>query len=562
MQHATNVSHRGRASKVAADSLAILAVPLAALFGFGPALPRHHGGPIHVSPRGSDWHTGRSAHRPLATIQRAADLARPGDVVLIDAGVYRERVRVRRSGSSSEPITFRAQAPGTVTVSGQADAQVTDVLEWRTEGGSVFSSKPPWTLHRVHVDGEELFPFGSLATLRGFTTRPGALAARCTGDDGRLYLYLPNVSSPPEADLTTHRPVPDCLANGVWRTASIWVEASHIRIEGLRCELGLGCGIRIWEGSDIVVSECLFSGTEVGVLGGPCRGLRVEHCAYHNYPQAEWRRRWMSKPEVYAWASKASLLSCRGDGTVVRGNLVVHGSDGLQVTTADDSVDAGIDVSGNLIAYCTDDAIEFDGFAREVHFHGNLVYDCHESLGTSPVLAGPTVIDHNLFLHPCNGINSAQVKLMSPWLHMGSPLSGPIRNVEIRHNIFVGNWLCWYDAAAPLEDVNVFRNIFAIQRKADPPWHPGVTHRNNVSIQMPIADYPNPGRDRRWLCNAREQSDERGRSNSDAAPQHCGATPPGVPWTMKRPGPSWLDWRSMPATASLLDDLDTSLLFE
>ncbi len=66
---------------------------------------------IHVATSGSDSNPGtRSA--PLRTIQRAADLARPGDVITVHQGVYRERVSPARGGESeTRRITYRA-APG------------------------------------------------------------------------------------------------------------------------------------------------------------------------------------------------------------------------------------------------------------------------------------------------------------------------------------------------------------------------------------------------------------------------------------------------------------------
>lgn len=65
----------------------------------------------HVSVRGADAQPGTPA-APLRTIQRAADLARPGDVVTVHEGVYRERVSPSRGGTSdSARITYRS-APG------------------------------------------------------------------------------------------------------------------------------------------------------------------------------------------------------------------------------------------------------------------------------------------------------------------------------------------------------------------------------------------------------------------------------------------------------------------
>ena len=66
---------------------------------------------IHVAVNGRDSNPGtRTA--PLRTIQRAADLAQPGDVITVHAGVYRERISPPRGGESdAKRITYQA-APG------------------------------------------------------------------------------------------------------------------------------------------------------------------------------------------------------------------------------------------------------------------------------------------------------------------------------------------------------------------------------------------------------------------------------------------------------------------
>jgi hypothetical protein len=65
----------------------------------------------HVSVNGDDAHAGTVAE-PVRTIQRAAELAQPGDTITVHAGVYRERVNPPRGGASDKQrITYRA-APG------------------------------------------------------------------------------------------------------------------------------------------------------------------------------------------------------------------------------------------------------------------------------------------------------------------------------------------------------------------------------------------------------------------------------------------------------------------
>lgn len=67
------------------------------------------------SQTGSDANPGTQS-QPLKTIQKAASMATAGDTVVVQAGNYPERVTIKQSGRSGEPITFRAE--GTVRMYG------------------------------------------------------------------------------------------------------------------------------------------------------------------------------------------------------------------------------------------------------------------------------------------------------------------------------------------------------------------------------------------------------------------------------------------------------------
>lgn len=73
---------------------------------------------FHVSVKGDDSNPGK-AKRPLRTIQRAADLAHPGDVITVHAGVYRERISPPRGGDSEERrIVYQAASGENVAIKG------------------------------------------------------------------------------------------------------------------------------------------------------------------------------------------------------------------------------------------------------------------------------------------------------------------------------------------------------------------------------------------------------------------------------------------------------------
>jgi alpha-N-arabinofuranosidase len=70
-----------------------------------------HATEFHVAINSKDSNPGTMA-APLRTIQHAADLAQPGDVITVHAGVYRERINPPRGGTSDTKRIVYQAAPG------------------------------------------------------------------------------------------------------------------------------------------------------------------------------------------------------------------------------------------------------------------------------------------------------------------------------------------------------------------------------------------------------------------------------------------------------------------
>lgn len=117
-----------------------------------------------VSTTGSDANPGTLA-APFRTIQHAANLAQPGDVVEIRGGVYRETVAMTHSGTASAPIVFQAYNNESVEIDG-ADP----VSGWTAVGGGIYRAPQAWDMGagatQVFVDGQAMvearFPNTSL----------------------------------------------------------------------------------------------------------------------------------------------------------------------------------------------------------------------------------------------------------------------------------------------------------------------------------------------------------------------------------------------------------------
>jgi len=71
---------------------------------------------------------------PLKTIQAGANRTRPGDLVLVKAGIYREEVVPPRGGASPQrPITYRAAPGQDVSIRGSER-----ITTWKDQGGGVW----------------------------------------------------------------------------------------------------------------------------------------------------------------------------------------------------------------------------------------------------------------------------------------------------------------------------------------------------------------------------------------------------------------------------------------
>ena len=110
-------------------------------------------GTFHVATNGVDSHPGTLA-QPFKTIQRAADIAGPGDTVLIHAGTYRETVVPQHAGEAGRPVTFQNYETDVVVVSG---TEVVPAQAWQAGDRQMFRAIVPLRLgtgNQLFVDGQ------------------------------------------------------------------------------------------------------------------------------------------------------------------------------------------------------------------------------------------------------------------------------------------------------------------------------------------------------------------------------------------------------------------------
>ena len=125
---------------------------------------------IHVSKTGSDSGSGSQA-RPYLTINKAASVAQPGDVVTVHGGTYREWVKPPRGGTDERNrITYRA-APGEIVFIKGSER----ITSWTHQEDGVWKAElPELILRRL----QSLRPegLGGLAELRQVASSWGRLS--------------------------------------------------------------------------------------------------------------------------------------------------------------------------------------------------------------------------------------------------------------------------------------------------------------------------------------------------------------------------------------------------
>ncbi|GJM63220.1 right-handed parallel beta-helix repeat-containing protein [Persicobacter diffluens] len=107
---------------------------------------------LHVAKTGHDDNPG-TAEEPFLTIQKAADLAVAGDIVIIHEGRYHEMVEPANSGTAGNPITFQAAEGETVIITA---GEVID--SWVSNGNNIYMAevKMPLGIERnaLFYDGD------------------------------------------------------------------------------------------------------------------------------------------------------------------------------------------------------------------------------------------------------------------------------------------------------------------------------------------------------------------------------------------------------------------------
>lgn len=142
----------------------------------------------YVSPDGDDNAPGTSAS-PLRTIQKAANLAMPGDTVFVYEGIYRERVAPPRGGTAGNEIVYKGEPGKNVIIKGSDIWSPT----WLNEFGNIYYAVPGDTMFNddSYVDDKNPFNVAVSSTPFGLNGKPEY--DRGYGGDPNLILSIGQV---------------------------------------------------------------------------------------------------------------------------------------------------------------------------------------------------------------------------------------------------------------------------------------------------------------------------------------------------------------------------------
>jgi len=479
-------------------------------------------GVVHVAPDGFDGFVGQSRRFAVRTIQRAAQIAEPGETILIWPGIYRESVRLKRGGLPGRPLVLRAAMPGQAVISGGADPGVMGEWHWRADGPRIWSTAVAWRVQGLRWNGLTAFHSGSLKHLRRICARPGAWPA-FSSDERRLWLCLPGGEVPRPDRLEVRRPMPVRTRSGGHQVASLWIEAPYVEVRDLRFDFVVMAAIQLWHADHVLIEGNQFSSADVAIndnasLRSP-QAIRIRHNLSSCYPLFEWSRYgWLSWQELYGY-SNCTLVWLRGQDIELDHNIILQAGDGIKL-----SPDGGSNrARQNLIIETTDDAFEFDGAARNLKVENNLIINSFVAFAISPVSTGPLTISDNTVLIPPRPGKVGYGVLMKL-------MGGPSRHVTLQRNLYLGYSLGNGAPDSPLTDLRIEANSFATLN----PRNHGLAQADQIqwrANRYEMISFP------RWLQGLWDSSILNAVG--------------GRPRSLGPVGPAWMDLQRDPAAAPL-----------
>jgi hypothetical protein len=328
------------------------------------------------------------------TIQEAATNAAPGDVVVIESGIYRETVVVSQSGTREKPIRFEAAPGANVFVTG-----LDRLTKWQNEGGkNAYSTNwpyrfIPWSKYEAHPDdeyhrligrAEQVVMNGNLLqqTLQLDQISPGAFYVDlekkrlCVCPAGRQDLRSKSV----QVEAATRSLLWECKGNYInlrglhFRYSANPAQKGAVVFEG-RGDIAEDCSFERMNGSgaaflgpDQIARRCIFQNN--GQLGFSANGghnLLITGCTIRNNNIKGFSKQWEAGGTKVVLSRNVVFEKCRVIGNHGPGIWFDIGDENCTVRNCliADNEDAGIfyEISYGLNAH--DNVAVGNGFAYD-----------------------------------------------------------------------------------------------------------------------------------------------------------------------------------------------------
>jgi parallel beta-helix repeat protein len=382
---------------------------------------------LYVAPGGSDDATGTDPARPLATIQRAANLAQPGDLVSVAAGIYRESVNVTTSGTDAAPIVFRGTAGAIVD---GADPALISGATWTDRGNGIWSIATGYSTDLVVTDAGRFFDYESLDALASLEAgAPGGSYA----DGDNVYVKFSDGSSPAQHAMNLSRYDAGFYVDGA---SHVYIENFEMRYYG-NDEFGRAVYLRYADDCAVRGSSLHENGAAgVWIKGGSrnvVEGNDIGDSSITNWP-------WALTHESTAQNTGVYMTDDSGRGNVIRRNTL-HGTyDGVHPcgdAAPADAFTSETDVYENTIFDHADDAIESEGYCANVRIFSNTIRDTLMAVAVAPAAPGPTWIVRNT-AYDYGNVPSHTVFGQTPSaIKINSDYPEPVGPLLVYHNTFV-----------------------------------------------------------------------------------------------------------------------------
>ncbi|MFC2076668.1 FlgD immunoglobulin-like domain containing protein [candidate division KSB1 bacterium] len=349
---------------------------------------------LYVAPNGSDLATG-TEENPFQTIGKAEAISRSGDVIHVLPGIYRETVRITRSGGATAYIAYRAEGDGVILDGADPVFEYVDTVDnWGAVSNGVYRANIDYQTGYVGVHDHRLYHYESLSALGDLEVGPPGGWYQDPSTK-RLYVKLTSGDDPDA------RPMEVAKLNYGFNMTS----THHVIIDGFEIRYfggdSRGRGIYMDSANNNVIENCLIHGVMEGVLIR--RNIAENNLIRDNtiYDTSIYNWDW---DDVKAHEEENSAISSSGGGgNVIKGNTIFGFFNGIAPAVWSELgielFNHDMDIYENEVYNIGDDCLEPEGTCINIRFWGNWLHDSFCPISIAPITLGPCYIMRNVIFN-------------------------------------------------------------------------------------------------------------------------------------------------------------------